>query len=393
MTAGTRVGPTETGRGDTNAGAVVLRAAFALAAAMGVGRFVYTPILPLMQEQAGMSAQVGGHLATANYLGYLLGAVTASLVPGLARSSRVLRTCLVLLVATLAAMPISTNVALWLGLRCLAGVASALIFVVASNATLSRLRGRSRRRAGWVYSGVGAGIVLSGLSVLAVRGSGSWSQAWWLAAALAAALAVGAWQLPDTPAPAQAGGRGEGAERRRPWFVALLVSYTAEGAGYIIAGTFLVAALEHTGPSWLGSGAWVVVGLAAVPSCAAWAAASRRWSHPALLVAALVIQAIGIALPALVGGVVVAVVSAVLFGATFMGVTTVSLSAGAHLGIARAAALLTAGYSLGQVLGPVGVTPLLGQGYAPALLVAAALVLLGALAAALLRIGYPHPAR
>ena len=54
---------------------LVLQAAAALAASMGIGRFAYTPILPLMHTQAGLSAQYGSALATANYAGYLAGAL------------------------------------------------------------------------------------------------------------------------------------------------------------------------------------------------------------------------------------------------------------------------------------------------------------------------------
>ncbi|GIH22611.1 hypothetical protein Aph01nite_09210 [Acrocarpospora phusangensis] len=161
-------------------------------------------------------------------------------------------------------------------------------------------------------------------------------------------------------------------------FVALLVSYTLEGAGYIIAGTFLVAAVGQSTPGWAGSGAWILAGLAALPSTALWARLSRTRSRPALLRAALAVQAVGIALPALTGGVWAALVSAALFGATFLGVATLTLGIGAGLRVPRSVAILTTGYSAGQIIGPVIVTPLLPHGYAPALLVGAALVVLAA---------------
>ncbi|WP_406119853.1 YbfB/YjiJ family MFS transporter [Streptomyces sp. NBC_00989] len=368
----------------------VARVAAALAAGMGVGRFVYTPILPLMHAQAGLSTDAGAHLATANYVGYLLGALAGTLLPALVRSRTVLRGSFVLLVCTLAAMPATHSTTAWIALRLLAGVASALIFVVAVSSLLGHLRNHPAHLPGWGFGGVGAGIALSGLLVLALRSVADWQVAWWSSAVLATALAAAAWNLrpeapiaPSTDAPEKA---------VDPWFGALFVSYGLEGVGYIVAGTFLVAAIGQSSPGWIGSGAWVLVGLAAVPSSALWARLGRRWSRPALLCVALVIQAVGIALPALVGGVAAALVSAVLFGATFIGISTLALATGAELRFPRSVALLTAGYSVGQIVGPLAVAPLLHHGYRPALLLAAAVVLAAAVAAAVLRAGLPRHA-
>ncbi|WP_413812802.1 YbfB/YjiJ family MFS transporter [Streptomyces sp. OE57] len=364
---------------------------------MGVGRFVYTPILPLMHTQAGLSAATGANLATANYVGYLIGALAGTFLSRLTRSPTVLRSCLVVLAVSLAGMPLTHATGVWLLLRLCAGVASAVIFVIAVSSLLSHLRDHPAHLPGWAFGGVGAGIALSGSLVLALRTIADWQAAWWASAGLTALLALPAWFLRPEPAPASVPVTSRsGAERQASgprthrWFTALFASYTLEGVGYIIAGTFLVAAIEQSSPGWIGSGAWVLVGLAAVPSSALWAGLGRRWSRPSLLLAALGVQAVGIALPALIGGVAAALISAVLFGATFIGVSTLALATGAHLRFPRAVALLTAGYSVGQILGPLVATPLLRHGYHQALLLAAVVVLASAVAAALLRIGFPH---
>ncbi|MPY30092.1 YbfB/YjiJ family MFS transporter [Streptomyces adustus] len=357
---------------------------------MGVGRFVYTPILPLMHTQAGLSAGAGASLATANYVGYLVGALTGILAPALVRSRTVLRGSLLLLTGTLGAMPLTHSTAVWGLLRLLAGLASALVFVVAADSLLHHLREHPPHLSGWAFGGVGGGIALSGLLVLVLRSVADWRAAWWAAAALAAVLAAASWHLPPQDAPAAPTVRSSAKPRTHRWFGALFVSYTLEGVGYIVAGTFLVAAIGQGSPGRLGSGAWVFVGLAAVPSAALWARLGRRWSRPGLLLTALVLQAVGIALPALVGGTAAALGSAVLFGATFIGVSTLALAAGAHLRVPRSVALLTAGYSVGQILGPLAVAPVLHHGYHRALLLASLVVLAAAAAAAVLRIGYPH---
>ncbi|WP_406380184.1 YbfB/YjiJ family MFS transporter [Streptomyces sp. NBC_00197] len=376
----------------------VLQAAAALAAGMGVGRFVFTPIVPLMHTQARLSPGAGAHLATANYVGYLVGALAGILAPSLVRSPAFLRASLVVLVGSLAAMPATHSTVLWIALRLLAGVASALVFVIAVSSLLSHLREHPAHLSGWAFGGVGAGIALSGLLVLAVRSFADWRAAWWASAVLAAFFSVVAWNLrpegaPErsaaTAVPDPAGGLVRRARTGR-WFTALFTSYTLEGVGYIVAGTFLVAAIEQGSPGWIGSGAWVVVGLAALPSSALWAWLGRRLSRPGLLCAALVIQAVGIALPALFDGVTAALISAVLFGATFIGISTLALATGAHLRFPRSVALLTAGYSVGQIAGPLLVAPLLEHGYRHALLLASGVVLAAAASAAVLRSGFPH---
>ncbi|MFD7873632.1 YbfB/YjiJ family MFS transporter [Streptomyces sp. NPDC059766] len=357
---------------------------------MGVGRFVYTPIMPLMHTRAGLSAGAGASLATANYVGYLGGALAGILAPVLVRSRTVLRGSLLLLTGTLGAMPLTHSTAVWGLLRLLAGLASALVFVVAAGSLLHHLREHPPHLSGWAFGGVGGGIALSGLLVLVLRSVADWRAAWWAAAALAAVLAAASWNLPPEEEPVAPAARSGAMPRTHRWFAALFVSYTLEGVGYIVAGTFLVAAIGQGSPGRLGSVAWVLVGLAAVPSSALWARLGRRWSRPGLLLTALVVQAAGIALPALVGGTAAALGSAVLFGATFIGVSTLALATGAHLRFPRSVALLTAGYSVGQILGPLLVAPILHHGYHRALLLAALVVLAAAAAAAVLRIGFPH---
>ena len=383
---------------------IALQGAAAMAAAMGVGRFAYTPILPLMHTQAGLSPQLGSELATANYAGYLAGALAGIAVPALVRSRTALRVSLVLVTVSLALMPVTRDGSAWFALRLVAGAASALVFVIAAGALITALRDHADHLTGWGFGGVGAGIALSGALVLALRGAGTWRQAWWLVAALSLVLAIPAWRLsteqlpteqppteqPPTDGAAPAKRVESGRDRGRDGeldsvashgFAALVAAYFLEGVGYIIAGTFLVVAIDQSAPGWVGTSAWVLVGLAALPSAALWAGLSGRWSRPRLLTAALAVQAVGIALPALIGGVGAALVSAVLFGGTFLGIATLALAIGAQIGSTRAVAVLTAAYSVGQIAGPILVTPLLHSGYHQALIAGAMIVALAAVVA------------
>ena len=349
----------------------VIRTTAALAAAMGIGRFVYTPILPLMTAQTGLGPQAAGHLATANYAGYLAGAVAAALSPRIAHSHKLFQACLVAVTLSLLCMPLTLAVSGWLALRAVAGAGSALAFVIAVNALLNS----SPRHSGWGFSGVGIGIALSAALVLALPAGTDWRVSWWAAGGLAAALTVIAWRLPSPSGPAPAAAPPRTANRGQ--FGLLFTGYTLEGVGYIVAGTFLVAAVAQHPPGRLGGAAWLVVGLAVIPSAMLWDRLSERFSRPALLAAALLLQAGGIAL-ACAGSAAAALVGAVLFGGTFIGVSTLALAEGRVLGVPAAVALLTAGYSAGQIIGPLLVTPLLDNGFHHALLAGAVMVSLAA---------------
>ncbi len=357
---------------------VALRAGAGLAAAMGIGRFVYTPLLPLMQEQAHLSHANAALLATVNYLGYLIGAVALTVRPQWSHSQRVFRSCLALLVISELAMAATTDFSLWSIARLVAGAASAVVFVGCAQAVAGSAA------AGLAYGGVGAGIALSGLLVVGLEDLLSWRLLWVVSGALAALLTVPAWSLSPKAAVPRSSVVAGPARAARAWTL-LFTSYFLEAVGYIILGTFLVAAVSAGGVRWTGPAAWAVVGLAAAAAPVLWGRFVGRWPSATLLAVALLLQTVSAVLPALVGGVVAAGVSAVLFGGTFIPAVMFSMELGARLRMPRYAALLTTGYAIGQVLGPVVVTPLLAGGYERPFIVAAGILALAATSAALLR--------
>ncbi|MFE3290356.1 YbfB/YjiJ family MFS transporter [Rhodococcus sp. NPDC059234] len=358
---------------------LVLRASLALAVAMGLGRFAYTPILPLMESQAGLSSESAATLATANYLGYLTGAVAAIFAHRLTGSRLSLRLSLMVLVGTLVLMTATESVGWWMVLRFVAGVASAAIFVFTARVAHHEVASGGDG-AGWVFGGVGGGITLSGLAILALGSGADWRVGWLVVAGLAAALIPAAWTLPagraSVPAPGDNSTASPPGSRRA--FGWLMAAYFCEGVGYIVSATFLVAAVASVGTqSWLGGAVWIAVGLAALPSCVVWIRLSRRHSRVAMMAVALAVQAVAVGVSAVSGSAVVQLIGALCFGGTFMGIVMLALGEGAALVGPRAAAIGTAVYGLGQVVGPMMVAPLLGRGYSSALVVAAGVLALG----------------
>ncbi len=368
----------------------VLGGLAALAVAMGFGRFAYTPLLPWMQAAEGFDHATGGWLAGLNYLGYLAGALLLVGIAAPRLRRRLLLASLLITVISIAAMAVTDGILAWGIVRLLSGLASAGVFILASAVVVAYLAGQRRPGlAGVHFAGVGVGIALSGVLVGAVVPPYGWRAGWLWLAVIGGMLALLAWRwLPHDAAPSPSATHARG--RLGLPMLLLGASYFAEGAGYIVTGTFLVAMVRGT-PAlapWAEL-SWTVVGLAAAPSALLWSLAAARMGQVPALVAAHVVQAAGIVLPVLAPHPALIVVSALLFGGTFIGIVGIALGlgntiAGGHS--SRAIAGLTAAYGVGQVVAP----PIAGLltdrfgGFAPALWLAAAVVVAGAALAALI---------
>jgi hypothetical protein len=166
---------------------IALIAGLGLACAMGIGRFALTPILPLMLAMDGWSAAQGKALAIANYLGYLLGAL--SYITARKRLSNAEAACLGLVGVFLTTLGMTfADPASWrFILRALSGVSSAYSLIGLSSWTLTSLLAHQRKQwSGWIFAGVGAGISMAGLLVTGVTMLGGGAKLAWLALAGAA---------------------------------------------------------------------------------------------------------------------------------------------------------------------------------------------------------------
>jgi predicted MFS family arabinose efflux permease len=354
----------------------------ALAVAIGIGRFAFTPILPMMQDDFGLTIAQAGWLASANYAGYLAGALSA-ISPRL-RAGIAIRTGLVVIGLSSVAMSMEQPFLAWLALRFIAGVASAWVLVFVSAWALERLAVLGRPGlSGVVYAGVGTGIVIAGGVCLVVTerhgGSGS---AWVALGILSICATAFIWTLvtggvsssPVSP-PTATGLRG--AEYWR-----LVLCYGAFGFGYIIPATFLPALAKEIVPDpRLFGWAWPAFGAAAIVSTLYAARLSRRLSNRITWIGGHLVMALGVVLPLLVPGLAGIVAAAVLVGGTFMVITMAGMQEARRAAGPQARALMaamTAAFALGQILGPMTVS-LLPRGFSPALILAASILALSAL--------------
>ena len=362
---------------------VALAALVALAVSQGIGRFAFTPILPMMQVDSGLSVPEGGWLASANYLGYLVGALWAVRLRLAARTA--IRTGLAVIGLSTLAMALRDGFALWVSLRALAGLASALVLVFVSAWSLERLAALgSARLSGVVYSGVGAGIVVAGIACLALMNLRASASAAWVGLGIVALAATAlVWPVFGSGAEARALPLAEGSGRGGD-FWRLVLCYGAYGFGYIIPATFLpVMAKEVVPDPELFGWAWPVFGAAAVVSTLV--AQRMRRSHRGVWAASHMVMAAGVIVPLVVPGLAGIIVAALSVGGTFVVITQVGLQEAR--GVAGSAArpliaAMTSAFALGQVVGPLAVAWLARStgGFSGALILASALLTLSALA-------------
>ncbi len=360
----------------------------ALAAAMGIGRFVYTPILPIMAEALHLTSAEAGLIASANFLGYLAGALLAAspILRGSRRSY--LAGGLAANALTLAAMGLTTDFAAHLVLRFLGGLASAFVLVFASALVLERLAASGRDRLSAVhFAGVGVGIAVSAVAVAALAAAGSGWRGLWLASGVLGVigLAVVAWLMPQDAARLASRSTDKAAPASFA-LRAIIAAYGLFGFGYVITATFVVAMVRGAPDiSALEPYVWAMLGLSAVPSVALWMAIGSRFGVLPAFAAACLVEAVGVAISVLwisTPGILLAVIS---LGGTFVGITALGLIAARRLSTGDPRpniALMTASFGAGQVIGPAFAGFLfdrLGSLTAPSLVAAAALILAAAL--------------
>jgi predicted MFS family arabinose efflux permease len=357
------------------AGATVWTGLIGLAVAMGIGRFAFTPLLPLMQQDAGVSLVQGSWLATANYVGYLVGALICISSPP--PPARAIQWGLVSIALFTLGMGLTRELSLWFALRFLAGAAGAFVLVGVSAWAMPILtRLHQARRSGQMFAGVG--ICLAGLVGLVAGVTALGSRATWISLGVIAALfALALWRqlASDGVHTTSAAGSGRAPLTGQAWIAALC--YGAFGYGYIIPATFLPAlAREMIKDPAVFGWVWPVFGVAAAVSTVLAVRLLPALSSRRLWARGQWVLALGVVAPVFAINLTTLLFAALCVGGTFMAITMAGIQEARRLGgaqSARVVALYTAAFALGQIVGPLTVSMFDGGLLLPSLLAALAL--------------------
>ncbi len=336
---------------------VLLGGICALVLTIGLARFAYTPLLPQMQAQAGLGVAGGGLLAAINYAGYMSGALLAAWIESPVWRQRLYSWGLPLALLVTALMGWSTSFGLWAASRYLGGLCGAAGMLLGSGLVQGWLiRSGRRPELGLYFIGLGLGVAVSALGAMGMTALDlGWAAQWQGFAVLGLAFLVPAWVWrPPVPPPSAKAASGEAPSRR--WMALMVAAYFCAGWGFVINATFTVAIVEGQ-PLLAGQGpwAWLLVGLAATPAVFVWDRIARRLGDVGALLLAFGLQIVGVLLPALSVGLAAALLGALLYGATFIGIVSLTLALVGRRSPAnpgKAMARLTLSYGAAQISAP-----------------------------------------
>ncbi len=384
---------------------IALALSLGAAVSLGITRFAYALLLPVMREDLNWSYTLAGAMNTANAAGYLLGAL---LTPQLMRrfgASTVLLAGALLASVFMAASGFFTGAWPLLLQRLLAGVTSAFVFV-SGGLMAARLGARAPAYSGLLlgvyYGGTGWGIVVSALGVPAMLSAAQgvphdWSWAWWgLALVCLLGTVVLAWparalHLQDAAGAQNPGGRGDHVGMSGlPWrtMAPALAGYTLFGVGYIGYMTFVIALLREQDVSGGAITAfYALLGLAVVASARIWAGLLDKAKGGGALALLNALLGVATILPALTGAWPIVLASGLLFGGVFLSVVASTTAFVRHnlpeTQWAAGISVFTILFAFGQIVGPtvVGWVADGPGGLARGLLYSAGALWLGALLA------------
>lgn len=336
----------------------------ALVLTMGIARYAFTPMIPYMQDQTGMSEGLAGWLAGWSYIGYLVGLFMVWLMRDLRLKDYFFRYGLFIAVFTTAIMAFHDHRLVWYLSRFFAGVSTALGFMLGTGLVLKWLiHNNQKQEMGLHFAGVGTGIVVGAIVVYfaadTLFGGLGWRGQWLALAGVGALLLVPAFLLMPFPASEQieeSARLDRSAEPSKRWLTLLTIAYVCAGFSNTVNITFTSLITEYIPLENQGTLMWLFVGLAAAPAPFVWDRIARKVGYLNSIRAAFAVNIASNFLMTASTSYAAIVISSLSFGFAFMGIVSLTLTIIGNKYRYRATqvmAQLTLGYCIAQIISPI----------------------------------------
>ncbi len=345
---------------------VLISGVCALILAMGIARYSFTPMIPYMQTQVGVTEGLAGWLAGFNYIGYLVGLFMVWLLRDLRAQDFFYRYGLLVAVISTAIMGVHEHALIWYLSRFFGGISTALVFMLGTGLIANWLERHGHKKdLGIHFAGLGLGIIVGALIVDFAAGTllGGllWQGQWFALAAFGAVFALPAALLLPFPDADQIEESKKQKNQRddepsKKWLLMITAAYICAGFSNTINVTFTSLITESIPLKNLGTLMWIFVGVAAAPAPFIWEKIAHRIGFLRAIRVAFVLNIISNLLIILTTSVYAVTISALLFGFSFMGIVALTLRVIAYKYRYRATqvmAQLTLGYSLAQIISPI----------------------------------------
>ncbi|MEX3021720.1 MFS transporter [Kluyvera sp. STS39-E] len=327
---------------------------------MGIGRFLYTPMLPVMLREGIFTFSQLSLIASANYAGYLVGSLLFSfgIFGGLKNIRGLLLACALVTGILIFAMAAIAHPELVILIRFMAGVASAGMMIFGSMLMLQHTHNPFVIAS--LFAGVGMGIFIGNEYVIAGIAFALHSKLLWFGASILSAVLFVALiiLLPKRQHSLPLLKAAASSEPNIQWWNLALL-YGLAGFGYIIVATYLPLMARGVGNQFLANHIWSIVGLAVIPGCYGWLWAARRWGILSCLCVNLTVQATCVVMASFIHSPLLLTLSCVGFGATFMGTSSLVMPLAKRIHAPQKINLLglvTLTYGIGQIAGPLMVS-------------------------------------
>ncbi len=356
---------------------------------VGVARFAYTPMLPEMVEDIGLTETIAGFLAAANYAGYLCGALLVSLIHNLQLKIKLYRYGLIAAVMTTLCMALTTNEWLWYLLRYVSGLSSAAGVLLGAGLLMHWLRENHKKaELGIFFSSLGIGIVVTAITAQFIKTELAWDQQWLVYGLIAFILLIPVlfWFPNFTKSNAvehHPNHKETSITPAKQFLFTLQLAYFCAGFGYVVTATFLIAIVELL-PNMKGLGwmVWLLVGVAAAPGCWLWDVYVRKVGLWSSLFQAYFLNMASTAFLIFEPSALIVFISAVLYGFSFIGIVSMTLAMVGRLypeNSSRSMGHLTFSYGMAQVIAPalVGILAEKNDNFTDGLIITVVVMLIG----------------
>ena len=339
--------------------AILLAGILSIIISIGIARFAFTSLLPFMLEEY-LSLTFAGLLASINFIGYLSGAIFVIFIKDMHKKVTLLRVAILFSILSTLVLSFSTNQTVWIVARIVAGFSSALLFLIASSLVMLKLNFKDKTKAmGIHFSGIGFAIVVSELISQYVLQNATWKEAWFYLSLFSFLssfyifhiLSFNKQSKKETPKQVL------NKSIFSSYVILLILAYFTEGVGFVVQGTFLPDIINSLkGLDGYGNIAWLIVGVAGIPSAIIWMRLAHIYGSINMIMIAMFLQIVGLLIPTFTNNIYCVLLSGALYGSTFIGLVALFMNRAGELAKNNPVVLMgsmTAAYGIGQVLAPL----------------------------------------